>query len=194
MIPLHQPTTMTFRPHIACILTLATLTSSCSLDKEKYEKLEREVWQLRTDNRSMTEQLRKATTDLEVEKASRLRADEEVKATRAKNEALRKDLDAARLDLLNYRRDYQLQSRVRAVGQRIPTVATLDGKTYHDVLIRAVLVDTVQISHADGHAKITIANLGPQWLKRFDVGTTEPICLIDETVLKDACARASKPK
>ena len=185
---------MNYRPHFALVLALAALTTGCGFDTEKIEKQENEISRIRSENVRLTEQLRKATIEIEIQKANCTRADEEIKATRDKAEAVRKELEASRLELLNYRRDFHLQSRVRAVGQQFPELATLDGKSYRDVRIRAVLANSMQISHADGQAKIALANLGPQWLKRFDVGTSDPICLIDEDVLKEACARAAKAK
>jgi septal ring factor EnvC (AmiA/AmiB activator) len=185
---------MNHRPDSALAVIVAALATGCGFDTAKLEKQENEISRLRTEILQLTNQLNKANIEIEVQKANCLRADEDVKATRAKAEAVRKELEASRTELLNYRRDFQLQSRVRAVGQQFPELATLDGKTYREVRIRAVLTDTVQISHADGQAKIALANLGPQWLKRFDVGTGDAICLIGEDVLKEACARAAKSR
>lgn len=177
---------------VPLLLAVLALLPACSMDNEKQEALEREKARLRNDILGLTEKLKVATTELELEKSIRAKADAEVKATREKSEAIRKELEALKMEFHDYKREFHLQSRVKAVGEKHADLATLDGKSYKDVTIRSVLVDTITFSHADGQARLPIKSLGPAWTKRFDLGTTPPICLIDENQLKEACAQAAK--
>ena len=173
---------------------LAFILAGCEADKETIKRMDSDNFRLRKEITTLTEQLRKANLDMEVEKASRERADEEIKATRARFEQLRKELEEARELHENYRRDFQLQSRIRAVGQKFPELATTEGKVYRDVTIRAVLTDSINILHATGSARLSIASLGDKWLRRFDVGASAPVCMIEEETLKAACEDAFKAR
>ena len=135
---------------------------------------------MRKENRQLEEDLGKARTDVEVGKASLQRSDAELETLRARQEATRKELEAIRTEFENYKRDFHLQSRLRAVGQKYAELATIEGKTYKDVTIRAVLGDTIQFKHADGTARLPIASLGRSWVKRFDVAPAPPVCSIDD--------------
>lgn len=167
--------------------------SACKDLKPALERSDNENYRLRKELATASEQLQKATTELGLEKANRTRSDENLKVIRAKLEETRKELETTRNALDNYRRDFQLQSRVRAVGQKLPELATSDGKSYRDVTVRAVLTDSVLILHAEGTAKILLASLGEKWTRRFDAGGT-PVCVLDEATLKDACDRAFKAR
>ncbi|MFM7179889.1 MAG: hypothetical protein ACKO2G_00195 [Verrucomicrobiales bacterium] len=171
---------------------LALLLCSCGVSKEKMERAESENYRLYSDKQKLEDENRKLRGEVEVEKAQCERLDQEVKENRAKIETLRKELDQSKEAYESYRREFQLQSRVRAVGQELESLAITSGRVYQGVKIRAVLRDSIVFTHTDGQARLPIKNLGEKWMKRFDVGESEPVCVLDEEVLKEACAAAAK--
>ena len=171
---------------------LAAILCSCGVSKEKMERVESENYRLYGEKQKLEDASRKMRGELEVEKAQRQRLEDEVKENRTKIESLRKDLDQSREALETYRREFQLQSRVRAVGEEVESLAIASGRVYQGVKIRAVLRDSIVFTHSDGQARLPIKNLGEKWMKRFDVGESEPVCVIDEEVLKEACAAAAR--
>jgi predicted RNase H-like nuclease (RuvC/YqgF family) len=173
-------------------LFLAAILCSCGVSKEKMERVESENYRLYGEKQKLEDESREIRGEIEVEKAQRLRLEEEIKANREQIEALRKELRQTRETFESYRRDFQLQSRVRAVGEELESLAITSGRVYEGVKIRAVLRDSIVFTHSEGQARLPIKNLGEKWMKRFDVGESEPVCVIDEEVLKQACAAAAR--
>lgn len=171
---------------------LAALLCSCGVPKEKMERVEAENYRLYGDKQKLEDENRRIRGEIEVEKAQRQRLEEEVKENRTKIESLRKELEQSRETHETYRREFQLQSRVRAVGEEMESLAISSGRVYEGVKIRAVLRDSIVFTHRDGQARLPIKNLGEKWMKRFDVAESEPVCVIDEEVLKEACAAAAR--
>lgn len=171
---------------------IAFLLCSCGVPKEKMESVESENYRLYGEKQKLEDANRKLRNDIEVEKAQCQRLEEEVKENRLKIETMRRELEQTRAAFENYRREFQLQSRVRAVGEKLESLAITSGRVYQGVRIRAVLRDTIEFTHNEGQARLPLKNLGEKWLKRFDVGETEPVCLLEESVLKEACAAAGR--
>jgi predicted RNase H-like nuclease (RuvC/YqgF family) len=176
----------------AVSVCLAVVLCSCGVSKEKMERVESENYRLYGEKQKLEDENRGIRGAIEVEKAQRQRLEEEVEANRGQIETLRKELQETRETFENYRRDFQLQSRVRAVGEELESLAITSGRVYQGVKIRAVLRDSIVFTHSEGQARLPIKNLGEKWMKRFDVGESEPVCVIDEEVLKEACAAAAR--
>lgn len=174
------------------LAALTMLFCSCGPSKEQMENVESENYHLHRDKQKLEDELRQIRGAVEVEKAQRQRLENELGESRAKAEALRKELEQSKEAHENYRREFHLQSRIRAVGDELESLATTAGRTYEGVKIRAVLRDSIVFTHRDGQARLPIKSLGDKWMKRFDVGETEPVCLIEENVLKEACAAAAR--
>lgn len=166
--------------------------SGCGVPKEKVDRVESENHRLYGEKQKLDDELRKLRLEIGVEKKNREGLESQLGEERAKSEALRKQLDEARRAHEEYRREFHLQSRVRAVGEKHESLALISGRVYEDVEIRAVLRDSIVFTHKAGQARLPLQSLGEKWMRRFDLGVGESVCLIEEDVLKEACAAAAR--
>lgn len=167
---------------------VALALAGCGVPKEKMDRVEAENHRLYGEKQKLEDELRKLRLEIAVEKKNRESLESQLGEARQRNEAMRKELDTARKAHEDYRREFHLQSRVRAVGEKHERIALVSGRVYEEVEIRAVLRDSIVFTHRDGQARLPLANLGEKWTRRFDVGANEPVCLVDEETLKEACA------
>ena len=126
---------------------------------------------------------------LDVEKSTRERADADAKQIRQKFDELRKERDDLKRNFDDYKRTFQLSSRVSTVGEKAAELKTTDGKTYRDVMVKAVLGSTLVFSHAEGTGRLPLNTLTDDWKKRFDFREDTP-CVVSDDDLQRACTKA----
>ena len=70
-------------------------------------------------------------------------------------------------ELAIYRKKYQLSVWNKAIGEALPSLETIGGKVYEDVVIKKVTAYHLEITHKHGISRIGRAQLGPSWRERF---------------------------
>ncbi|WP_338289635.1 hypothetical protein [Luteolibacter sp. LG18] len=101
--------------------------------------------------------------------AGRIRKIEEDKAARAKTAAeLTASIATAESSLASYQESYRRQAWQAAAGEKLTSLTLKSGRSYQDVTISRVTSQGMEITHRDGLARISPADLDPAWQQRFD--------------------------
>jgi hypothetical protein len=145
----------------------ASLEESLSDGKRHIAKLEvqleasKELWKKKVQPLERQPEAYKAAADLALESASRL-------------VSLRQRVTAAEAELLAveegfraYRDQYRKQVRMAAVGEQLPELQSLSGRTYSEVTVTRVSVDGVDFKHSHGIGRLAPDDLDESWRERF---------------------------
>jgi len=145
----------------------ASLEESVSDGKRHVAKLEaqleasKELWKKKARPLEKQPEAFRAAADQARESGSRL-------------VSLRQRLKAAKAELLAveegfraYRDQYRKQVRIAAIGEELPELKSLGGKTYSDVTVTRVTADGVDFKHARGITRLGPNELDQSWSERF---------------------------
>ncbi len=168
------------------VLTLVGLGFSLALESKftlatANQKLNQELSQNRAALEAMKQDL--ARTTRKYEELAPVRT-EEAKSLTARRQALREmELKAASLgnrkprlsaslselkaDFAKYRENYRQRVWYSAVGEKMESLATKDGKEYLKVVIIRVTPSGLEINHESGKARISRTDLDDTWESRF---------------------------
>ena len=180
---------MTKMKHLLLPAAALALASCGEVSQQEFDKVESHRSTLQREVYDHQRTIQDLQRQLEVEKGTRERSDAESKEIRQKFEELRKERDTLKRDFDDYKRTFQLSSRVSAVGEKAAEMKTADGKTYREVLVKAVLGSTIVFSHAEGTARLPLSTMTDDWKKRFDFREDVP-CVVSDDDLQRACTKA----
>lgn len=82
-----------------------------------------------------------------------------------------KELETGRLEAEKafraYRDQYRKQVRLAAIGEELPELQSLSGRTYSQVTVTRVSADGVDFKHSHGISRLGPGELDPTWVERF---------------------------
>ncbi len=92
---------------------------------------------------------------------------EQLSLLRSEIGELRVDVQGISREFTEYRTDYRKFARIKAVGEKIPTLVSATGKTYEAVLIRRVTDTGLDIRHSRGSTRLRYDQLPADYRGRF---------------------------
>ena len=92
---------------------------------------------------------------------------EQLSLLRSEIGELRVDVQGISREFTEYRTDYRKFARIKAVGEKIPTLVSATGKTYEAVLIRRVTDTGLDIRHSRGSTRLRYDQLPADYRSRF---------------------------
>lgn len=107
--------------------------------------------------------------------AHKLQLAEEEGAARTKAVAdLKTGIARLDADLESYKQDYREGVWKAAAGEKLPSLALRSGRRYDNVTIVRVTASGMEISHQDGLARVSPADLDAAWQRRFQWNISQP--------------------
>lgn len=95
-------------------------------------------------------------------------------------------VEAAKSEIVNldqraedYKKEYRVSERERAIGEEVASMSTVDGKVYEKVSIRKVTALGMEIRHQNGFKRIHYQNLPDEMQDRFQFTETDAKALVE---------------
>lgn len=145
----------------------ASLEESVGDGKRHIAKLEaqleasKELWKKKVQPLEKQPEALKAAADLARESGSRL------VSLRQRLKAAEAELLAVEKDFRAYRDQYRKQVRMAAIGEELPELQSLGGRTYSQVTVTRVTADGVDFKHSQGIGRLGPNDLDAAWVERF---------------------------
>ena len=96
-----------------------------------------------------------------------------VELAKSDNDAIRAEIEELRKKFEDYKKQYRIAERARAVGEEMDTLTTKSGKVYHQVKIKNVTALEMRFSHRDGNTGVSYKELPDELQDRFQFSETD---------------------
>jgi hypothetical protein len=140
-----------------------TLTS----EKHQLETLRRQTEIARTDYEESSRPLRDQPAELERVKRSASDSAQRLQELRGQRDALKDSIESERSSFAEYRAAFRKQVRQAAAGEKLAQLEVIGGKVYHDVTIRRVTSEGMEVVHSQGVLSLAPDDLADSWQQRF---------------------------
>jgi hypothetical protein len=158
------------------------------------ENLRSEIQALTTKHQMITERATRNAATHEAKQKAAIHLNQSIQELQAKKKELQLSLVQIRGEFDAYRIKARSEARRNAVGEKLDFLTLKSGRQFQRVTITRVTPLGLEISHADGLARIEMNDLGREFTERFDWNEQEREALTQAEQANKPVDEAKKPE